>query len=183
MATIAAQLHPYRNDKYFEGEDWSFWEEAVSTVEFDANDEISDYAGRAIVMQLGVCSHWLRPHQTRWTAAGGFAYPSGYIGGRWSRTGLPEYDWNYILEWCPFKKHWILHDISWRVPKRHFLFRLTLPTRTLRHKQAVVHALWMHGTPSHPRKKQLSFYGFRQMSDGWQLCAHWCSSAKSDVVR
>ena len=26
-------------------------------------------------LQLGRCSHWLRPHHTRWTAAGGFAVP------------------------------------------------------------------------------------------------------------
>lgn len=182
MATISTQLRSFANAKVFDGEDWEFWEEALSIIEFDANEEIDDYTSRAIVMQLGVSSHWLRPHQTRWTADGGFAWPSGYIGGRWGMRGLPEFDWNFTLEWCPIEKHWILHDANWRIPKRHFLFRVTLPTRTLRHRQAVVHALWMNGTPGQPRKKQLSFYGFRKLNDGWQLRAHWCSRAKSAEV-
>lgn len=33
-----------------------------------------------MLVELGRCSHWLRPHQTRWTADGGFAWPSGYGG-------------------------------------------------------------------------------------------------------
>ena len=29
--------------------------------------------GPGISIEVGRCSHWLRPHQTRWTADGGFA--------------------------------------------------------------------------------------------------------------
>src|SRR4051812_22170100 len=47
----------------------------------------------AVVTQLGRCSHWLRPHQTRWSADGGFAWLTGYGGRRSSRLGLPEFDW------------------------------------------------------------------------------------------
>lgn len=47
-----------------------------------------------IFLQIGACSHWFRPHQTRLTAAGGFALPAGYLGGGFSRDGLPEFDWS-----------------------------------------------------------------------------------------
>lgn len=175
MERLETQLSRFRDAKFFEGEDWAFWKELLKTLEHDAAFEIGDYKGRAIIMEIGVCSHWLRPHQTRWTAGGGFALPVGYIGGRWGRTGLPEFDWNFIFQWRPTEQSWLLHGADWPIPKRHFLFRVALPTRTLRHKQAVVHALWMQGTPKRPRKKQLSFYGFRKLEDGWTLRAHWCS--------
>jgi hypothetical protein len=51
--------------------------------------------------EAGMCSHWLRPHQTRWTAAGGFALPSGYGGAPHYRAGLPEFDWSVKLEFEP----------------------------------------------------------------------------------
>jgi hypothetical protein len=31
-------------------------------------------------MRIGACSHWVRPHQSRWLAAGEFALPIGYKG-------------------------------------------------------------------------------------------------------
>src|SRR5258706_14375081 len=52
------------------------------------------------LVEIGCCSHWLRPHQTRWTADGGFAWPTGYGrpgGGGFSRNGLPEVDWSVRL--------------------------------------------------------------------------------------
>lgn len=92
MPTIAAQLRSFCEATVFDGEDWAFWEVALSSIEQDTAHEIGDYEGRTIVMELGVCSHWLRALQTRWTADGGFAWPSGYMGGQWSRSGLPEFD-------------------------------------------------------------------------------------------
>jgi hypothetical protein len=29
-------------------------------------------------MVVGACSHWVRPHNSRWNAAGDFVYPDGY---------------------------------------------------------------------------------------------------------
>jgi hypothetical protein len=30
-----------------------------------------------VLVEVGRCLHWLRPHQSRWTAGGGFAWPTG----------------------------------------------------------------------------------------------------------
>src|SRR5258708_3339750 len=58
-------------------------------------------AGPAVLVEVGRCSHWLRPHQTRWTADGGFPHPTGYGSGRGghSLSGLPQFDWSVVLEW------------------------------------------------------------------------------------
>src|SRR6476620_634631 len=48
-------------------------------------------------LRIGTCSHWWRPHQARWTAAGGFAYAVGYKGPNTGGPGLPEFDWFLIL--------------------------------------------------------------------------------------
>src|SRR5215831_3011757 len=48
-------------------------------------------------LRIGACSHWWRPHQSRWTAAGGFAWPVGYKGASGWSNGLPEFDWSVIL--------------------------------------------------------------------------------------
>lgn len=34
--------------------------------------------GSPLYAEVGGCSHWLRPHQTLWTAAGGFAWRVGF---------------------------------------------------------------------------------------------------------
>jgi hypothetical protein len=46
---------------------------------------------------------FLRRHESRWTAAGGFAWPEGY------RNSLPEPDWTVMLSyrdsrWKPIQK-------------------------------------------------------------------------------
>ena len=37
--------------------------------------------GPRVPVEVGRCSHWLRPHRSRWTAGGGFACPTGYGSG------------------------------------------------------------------------------------------------------
>jgi hypothetical protein len=44
-------------------------------------------------LRIGACSHWVRPKQSRWIAAGGFALPIGYKGAAGWSNGLPEFDW------------------------------------------------------------------------------------------
>ncbi len=113
------------------------------------------------LLQVGACSHWVRPHQSRWTAAGGFAWPSGYggVGGR-SLDGLPEFDWSFTFRL--FNRDW--------VPVEHFagrsqaVLRVAVPSRTARHKQAAVHTVW---TPGH----RTVFYGFRLSDAGWRCVA------------
>src|SRR4051794_8964221 len=57
--------------------------------------------GPDILVEVGRCSHWLRPHQSRWKADGGFAWPTGYGsgGGGYSVSALPEFDWSVVMGW------------------------------------------------------------------------------------
>lgn len=74
-------------------DDPNFWKTAVSILMTDAEYDIGDYlGGQNIYLEVGSCSHWLRPHQTRWKADGGFAWPSGYGSTSFSLRGLPELD-------------------------------------------------------------------------------------------
>jgi hypothetical protein len=64
-----------------------------------------------LCMELGACSRWLRPHQTRWTAAGGFAFPLGHGDGEGFApgvSGLPGLDWRVILQFNPAPMGWII---------------------------------------------------------------------------
>jgi hypothetical protein len=118
---------------------------------------------------VGACSHWLRPHQTRWTAAGGFALPVGYSnGGGFSRTGLPRFDWSVKLQFVPVPTGWV---IPIELPTKHIdPIRITVPTRTTRHRQAAVHTLRPPGTVD-ARRERTVFYGFRKLDGVWELKA------------
>jgi hypothetical protein len=114
------------------------------------------------LVQIGSCSHWLRPHQTRWRADGGFAWPSGYGSGTggFSRSALPQFDWSVFLVW---------KDDHWQIAAEKSVkpgLRLAVPSRTTRHKQAAIHTVWMVG-----REKERRFYGFRRRDDGWHCTA------------
>jgi hypothetical protein len=153
------------------GDDRVFWEAAIDVIFRDADFLCRRQDRRdVIVAQVGACSHWLRPHQTRWTADGGFAWPIGYGGTGFSRLGLPEFDW-FI------KRRWDRLTSSWQ-PERDtprtdcLVFRVALPTRTTRHLQAVVHTVWTPGPPVSPRRQLLQFYGFRKKKGRWLCTAY-----------
>ncbi|MGH9731605.1 MAG: hypothetical protein ACRD4A_07880, partial [Candidatus Acidiferrales bacterium] len=82
-------------------DDPDLWSAALSVVTDDFLQKYRRHSkNRNWGMVVGVCFHWLRPHQTRWTKAGGFAYPNGYKGFR------PEFDWSLVVlfrggEWIP----------------------------------------------------------------------------------
>jgi hypothetical protein len=116
---------------------------------------------------VGTCSHWLRPHQTRWTAAGGFAWPEGYGDGH-GRGGLPHLDWAVTLQFDRAGLRW---DTPTQAPAQRFQsVRLSIPARTARHLQAAVHAVWSPGTLD-AKYKWTVFYGLRKLEQGWTLVA------------
>ncbi|MGR3273909.1 hypothetical protein ACSYAD_02250 [Acaryochloris marina NIES-2412] len=125
---------------------------------------------RSVYAQLGACSHWLRPHQTCWRAAGGSAWPIGYGGSRFSRLGLPEFDGSCLIFWNVDQQTWLPVDKFHE--KRRFLFRAALPTRTKRHLQAAVHRVWVPGKPSQADQKSTQFYGFRKLNEQWTCVTH-----------
>lgn len=113
-------------------------------------------------LQIGACSHWFRPHQSRWTVAGGFAWPTGYLGGKgFLHHGLPEFDWSVTFRLAAGK--W--QPVSKFSGKRKLILRATVPTRTVRHKQAAIHTLWLPAN-------DLIFYGFRKLRNVWQCVAN-----------
>jgi hypothetical protein len=152
-------------------DDTDFWSAAIAVLLQDVEAELESARLKAdVYVQIGACSHWLRPHQTRWTAAGGFAWPSGYGASGYSRLGAPEFDWFVLLHrdfesqsWQPVEKF---------VGKRHSVFRAALPTRTKRHPQAAIHTLWLPSRPSNGQQKALRVYGFRKIEGIWQCVAN-----------
>src|SRR4029077_18471633 len=89
-------------------------------------------------LRIGACSHWVRPHQSRWLAAGGFASAIRYKGATGWSNGLPELDWSVILSF---------DGAGWRrvdrfSGKNQIVMRVAVPARTARHKQAAVHTVW-----------------------------------------
>ena len=146
-----------------ESDDAHFWQ----TVFADLTQEFSllgvdEYNSYEIFLRIGACSHWLRPHQTRLTAAGGFALPAGYLGGGFSRDGLPEFDWSVLLHRNQVQGSWLQSDKFFG--KRQLLCRIALPTRTVQHNQAVINVLWSPGTPAQPKQKTKLFYAYRKIA-------------------
>jgi hypothetical protein len=138
------------------GDDYELWRVALSHI----LSELPTTLGTLV--RIGRCSHWLRPHQTRWKADGGFAWPTGYGSGSggFSRYALPEFDWSVMIAWSG--DHWELaHNKSLKPA-----IRVTLPSRTGWHKQAAIHTLWTIG-----KEKELRFYGFRHPEGVWRCTA------------
>lgn len=138
------------------------WKLTLRTVLLDiATQDSMESLPEKQFVRIGCCSHWFRPHQSRWTAAGGFAWPSGWHGvSGWSRRGLPEFDWDVLFEkvglaWEPVMKF---------SGKQRLEVRVSVPARTARHAQAAIHTLW---TPMNHRV----LYGMRKRDDQWKLAA------------
>jgi hypothetical protein len=154
-----------------EDDDPTLWESAVNLIFHEASFLArcaSDTTSIAAI--IGCCSHWLRPHQTRWTADGGFAWPSGYGGHGYSRTGQPQHDWSIVFHWNPIDQIWV-NDEPEMIALERFAFRVTVPARTSRHNQAAIPATWANGTPVLPQKPIYQIYGFRKQSDQWNCTA------------
>ena len=60
-------------------DDPALWGQVLKTLAEDASTLATVNDGSPLYAEIGVCSHWLRPHQTRWTATEGFAAPKGYM--------------------------------------------------------------------------------------------------------
>ena len=144
-------------------DDAELWDAVIQGVYEDA-DYLCRYnrEQRPIVTRIGCCSHWLRPHQTRWTADGGFAWPAGY------RTSayVPELDWHLTL--VSAGGSW--HPATSSEPGS-LCFRIAVPARTRRHRQAAINTIWLPGSPPQPDVKLIQLYGFRRHGSRWECTA------------
>jgi hypothetical protein len=157
-------------------DDTSFWVTAFDTLLSDIEALYPEKSKKQdIFLQIGACSHWLRPHQMRWAASGGFAWPNGYLQKYQDHvnnshgpigTGLPELDWFVLAHWNREKKEWQVVAPKF-FGKKRLVFRAALPTRTRRHRQAAIHTIWTPGSPEHPDKREVRFYGFRKRDQEW----------------
>ncbi|HEX8464472.1 MAG TPA: hypothetical protein VF627_07620 [Abditibacterium sp.] len=152
-------------------DDRDLWIAALGILLRDAEYDISLGKKRAVWIDLGACPQWLRPHQLRETADGGFAYPASYNDGFYDDKSVPQCDWSVHLRRNQAHGWRILTGIYGRRSPRTLDLRVTFPTRTARHPQAVIHTLWTPGTPAAPRQKRTRFYGFRRQEAGWELRA------------
>ncbi|MDB5290042.1 MAG: hypothetical protein JWL69_1283 [Phycisphaerales bacterium] len=141
-----------------EQDDPALWQVAVEHI----LAELSKTPG--MLVEIGRCSHWLRPHQTHWTADGGFAWPVGYGGRGYSRLGLPQFDWSVVMAWTG--ERWEPARAKIKGPAESTSLRITIPSRTTRHQQAAIHTLWKSGSNEERR-----FYGFRKKEGVWRCTA------------
>ena len=159
-------LDPSISEHLTSDDDPGLWDVATNTILADAAKvELGGATGDEAFSQVGCCRHWVRPHQSRWGAAGGFAWPFGYDK---TTTGfafaLPELDWSAYFKWS---------GAGWeqgRTGGRCFLLRIAIPARTARHLQAAVHTVWTPRSPS-SRAKVVQLYGFRKQEGTWRLTA------------
>ena len=164
--TVEEQLSPE--------DDPALWGQVLRIVAEDASVLQAANHRPRLYAEVGVCSHWLRPHQTRWTAAGGFAFPVGYgHSGGFSRSGLPGFDWSVKLQFNAALLGWM---VPLEMPAKRFnSVRIAVPARTKRHRQAAVHTQWSPGTLDAKRNRTV-FYGFRNLSGVWEFMA--CSKRR-----
>jgi hypothetical protein len=153
-------------------DDPALWEQVLKVVAEDASLLEAVKNGAPLYADMGSCSHWLRPHQTRWTAAGGFAAPIGYGDGAGFApgvAGLPRFDWRVRLQFDATSVAWINPK---ELPTKRFnCVRVAIPSRTTRHRQAAVHTLWSPRTLD-ARNERTIYYGFRNLNGVWELVAH-----------
>jgi len=164
--TIAA-LPALIEERLGADDDPALWVEMLRAVAEDAS-VLRARGESKLYAIVGRCSHWVRPNQTRWTAAGGFAAPFGYGDGEGFRRGLPNLDWSVTLQFNPDPPGWIC---PLQPPTKRFSsVRLAVPSRTARHPQAAVHGIWSPATLDAKHKRTV-FYGLRRSEAGWKLVA------------
>jgi len=159
-------LPPVLEARLSEGDDPALWVQVLKAVAVDASVLQVPAQRSRLYAEVGACSHWLRPHQTRWTAAGGFAFPSGY--GHFRLSGLPGFDWSVKLQFDSALPGWIVPGESQM--KRFNSVRIAIPARTTRHRQAAIHSLWSPGTLDAKQSRPV-LYGFRNLNGIWELVA------------
>lgn len=154
-------------------DDPELWEAAINKIYQDA-EILCNYNPfrKWIKTEIGCCKHWRRPHQTRWKADGGFAWPTGYAGSKYSSMGFPQRIWFERLYWHFQDGNWHPQDLRRRYFDHQIVrFDVVLPHRTTRHKQAAIYTRWEPGTPPLPKTQLIQFYGFRKKNDKWKCTA------------
>jgi len=136
-------------------DDRTLWQAALFVLMEEFAQRQADESQRGVwAMVVGACSHWVRPHNSRWNAAGGFVYPDGY------KDSVPELDWSAIFVFR--NREWVSVE---KLPGKHTkVLRVAIPARTARHRQAAIHTRWA------PNGETV-LYGFRKVAEKWECVA------------
>ena len=157
-----------------EDDDPMLWEFALTTILGRTSGDASLYTGKeAIIVEVGCCSHWIRP---KWKTRSGMTCTSGYDptifhNGGWAYgfRSLPAFDWS--LKWRLDPASGSLEPIRGHPTRRPLCHRICIPARTSRHPQATVHTIWTPGSPDNPKRKWVILYGFERTESGWRCFA------------
>jgi hypothetical protein len=164
-------------------DDPSLWERVVNTVYAAAADLSRAILGRDRVRTvLGRSSHWLRPHQTRWTADEGYAWPVGYHGLPSSRDSAPEFDWVVEGRWSPASASWEIVPVRDPQRTKTLTFRVSVPCQTTQHEKVAAHTMWTPGSPPRPTSEYRQLYGFRRRGAGFWECTAYEHSRDNTVL-
>ena len=165
MSDVFNDISPYLSDT----DDPALWRAVLEIACGDISKEASKaQPTREVFLVVGPCSSWLRPHQTRWRVGDlEFAWPSGYGGVGYSRTGLPALDWCCSLQLS--QDTYTLVDTPRRFKRRHILLRIAIPARTTARRKASINMLWTPGTPSDLRRSVVRFLAFVRQDAHWRL--------------
>jgi len=159
-------LQPLIAEHLTADDDIRLWETATTKL-FAVAELSSVNTQQNIYVQIGCCYHWISPHHPiHWLADGGFAWPFGYdkTTTGFSYRALPELSWSELLKWTG--ENWE----SDRVAKRSLIFRIAIPARTARHRQAAIHTIWTPRSPTE-REKVVQLFGFRKKRNLWLMTA------------
>lgn len=169
--------------KLIDADDVRLWHAAIDELFRDAEFLCQHATTKSpIFANVGLCSHWLSPHNGgSWLADARYAWPSGYGGGGQSIRGLPDFDWSLIWRWDKPNKQWTLADQV--RGKRPLTFRVAVPARTARRIRAVVHAFWTPGSPTIPSTKLVQAYGFHKNDAQWVCTSAYFSGPAYEVER
>jgi hypothetical protein len=162
-------------------DDPAFWQVAIDRILGDTHGAANEYAGKeSILVQIGRCSHWIRPHTKN---RAGTAWPYGYgnVGQGFSLSSLPEFDWS--LRWARQPETGTWFRAKGQPSRRPLVQRIAIPARTASHPQGTVHTIWLPGSPESTRYKRTSVYGFEKREPGWQCVDHWQQEHDSRTTR
>ena len=166
MSVILDNIEPYLTDT----DDPALWQAVLKIACNDISTEISkSQSKRDVFLVVGPCSSWLRPHQTRWRVDDlEFAWPSGYGGVGYSRTGLPELDWCCCFQYSGTDAYTMI-DVPHQFKKRQILLRIAIPTKTTDRSKASINMFWTPGTLRNARRSVVRFLAMSRENAQWNL--------------
>ena len=166
MSTIYDEIKSYLTDT----DDPALWQGVLRIACNDVSTEVAEsQTQRDVFLVVGPCSSWLRPHQTRWRVGDlEFAWPSGYGGVGFSRTGLPALDWCCCFQYSGTGAYTMV-EVPHRFKNRQILLRIAIPTQTAARRKAAINMYWTPGTPRNVRRSVVRFLAMSREDDQWCL--------------